>query len=280
MKKDISLVYMVAGVSSRFGGNIKPLTEVGPNKETLIEYSLNQALKNSFYNIIFIVGNKTEIPFKEKFGRKYRNLPVYYSLQKYDESKRDKPWGTLEALCTIKTIVSPSFIVCNGDDLYGEECFEILFEHLQKDNRAINATVGFDLEKVLPDGQKVNRAIFELDEKNYVKDIYEVINLEKNSLSSLGLSLNTNCSMNIFALYKEVIPLLEKEFFLLKEKYNNDRKIEFLLPNTLGKLCREEKILLKLYSTNSSWLGITYPGDEKILREKLKDSSLLETSKK
>src|SRR3989344_9452907 len=97
---ELALVYMVAGLSKRFGGKPKGLAKVGPNGETLLEYSLNQALPAGFTKIIFIVGEKTERLFKEKFGNSYKGVPIEYAMQEYDSAKRDKPWGTADALCS------------------------------------------------------------------------------------------------------------------------------------------------------------------------------------
>ena len=118
--KDIALVYMVAGMSSRFGGKIKQFAKVGPEGETLIEYSLNQAIPAGFTKIVFIVGNKTEKPFKEMFGDSYKGIPIKYASQNFDSASRDKPWGTTDALCSAKELLDCPFIICNGDDLYGK----------------------------------------------------------------------------------------------------------------------------------------------------------------
>ena len=157
MKKEIAIVYMVAGISSRFGGRIKQFAKVGPSEETLIEYSLNQALKAGFAKIIFVVGNMTEKPFKERFGDNYRGIPVYYALQKFDPKKRSRPWGTSDALCSIKEIIDCPFVVCNGDDIYGKNTFKTLFNHLKESNE--EATVGFRLNEAIPEKGAVKRAI-------------------------------------------------------------------------------------------------------------------------
>lgn len=258
---------MVAGISSRFQGKIKQFAKI-TETETLIEYSLNQALKAGFNKIIFIVGNKTEIPFKEKFKNEYKKIPVYYAIQKYNENERDKPWGTVDALCSAKNIIKESFVVCNGDDVYGEESFKILFNHLEKSNE--NATLGFKLINVLPDIGKTNRAIFKINKENYVTELTEVFNIEKTNLIQTKNSPEDLCSMNIFALHPDIIPMLEEKLNEFKEKNKQDRKIEFLLPNEISNLIKEKKIKMKLYLTNAKWTGITNPGDEEIVKEQLK----------
>jgi len=173
MKKDIAVVYMVAGVSSRFGGKIKQFAKVGVNGETLIESSLNQAIKAGFTKIIFVVGNKTEGPFKKMFGGNYRGIPVFYASQKFDEGKRDRPWGTGDALVSAKSLVNCPFVVCNGDDLYGERTFKILANHAMDNyEEGTAATIGYRLINVLSAKGNVNRAIFKTN-AGYVTDIEE-----------------------------------------------------------------------------------------------------------
>ncbi|MEK6859875.1 MAG: sugar phosphate nucleotidyltransferase, partial [Nanoarchaeota archaeon] len=205
MENQIALVFMVAGISSRFGGKIKQFAKV-TDTETLIEYSLNQALKSGFSKIIFIVGNKTQFPFKEKFGNEYKGIPVEYALQTYDETKRDKPWGTTDALCSIRDIINCPFIVCNGDDIYGKNTFRILFNHLKNNKNNDDATAGYKLIEVLPEKGGVNRGIFNI-ENNYVKDMNETFNIEKSNLSATNTNSDDLCSMNIFALHPRTLKL-------------------------------------------------------------------------
>ncbi len=266
--KELAIVYMVAGISSRFEGKIKQLAKITDN-ETLMEYSLNQALPAGFTKIIFIVGNKTEIPFKEKFGDNYRGIPVYYAKQEFNESERDKPWGTCDALCSAGDLIDCPFVICNGDDLYGKEAFKILVNHLK--NEKEEASLGYKLINVLPDTGKVHRAIFQIDKNNYVKNIEEIFNIEKSDLEATNTKPEDLCSMNIFALHPKVIEFLKNNLKIFKKEHKGDRKIEFLLPSELSKLIKENKIKIRIYPCNEKWRGITNPGDEVILQEILKN---------
>src|SRR3989344_3711273 len=185
MKKDIAIVYMAAGLSSRFGGKIKQFAKVGINNETLIEYSLNQAIKSGITKIIFIVGEKTEQPFRELFKENYQGIPVYYALQIYDKKERDKPWGTTDALCSAKNLIDCPFIVCNGDDIYGENTFKILVNHFKKNKEENGASVGFKLINVIPEKGKVNRGIFKTNQNQEVRELKEVFNIENRTSECL-----------------------------------------------------------------------------------------------
>ncbi|MDO8528679.1 MAG: sugar phosphate nucleotidyltransferase [Nanoarchaeota archaeon] len=264
----IALVYMVAGISSRFMGKIKQFAKVGSNGETLIEYSLNQALLSGFTKIIFIVGNKTEKPFMEKFGNSYKGIPIYYALQYYDENTRDKPWGTTDALCSAKSFLDCPFVVCNGDDIYGKNSFRILAEHLK--NNSDSASIGFNLKSVVPEIGKVNRGIFQ-QENGYITDLKEIIGIEKSDIGT-RFGEDTLCSMNLFALQPEMLNELQIILREFKEKNKANRKIEALLPEDICSLIKQKKISMKLYSTPDTWLGVTNPDDEEIVRRKLAEN--------
>lgn len=267
MQNEMALVYMVAGISSRFMGKIKQFAEVGNNGETLIEYSLKQALPAGFSKIIFVVGNKTEKPFKERFGDFYKGVPVYYALQFYDEKARERPWGTTDALCSAKSLLDCPFIVCNGDDLYGETSFKILSNHLRKHNDC--AAIGFNIESVLPEQGKVNRGIFQ-HHNGYITDLKEIIGIGKSDIESGAFDKNSLCSMNIFALQPEVLNelyLILREF---KEKNKDNKRLEALLPEDISSLIKQDKISMRIYRTPDSWFGVTNPGDEEIVKEKLR----------
>lgn len=259
----IALVYLVAGVSSRFGGKVKAFARIRKN-EALIEYSLAQALKSGFSKIVFIVGSKTEKLFKKKFGNFYKKIPVFYALQEYDEKKRDKPWGTADALCSAKSFLECPFVVCNGDDIYGENTFKILFEHLNKSDE--EAAVGYRLESVLPENEKVNRGIFQV-EGEYVKSIKESFNIIKSDLSASGRKRDDLCSMNIFALHPDKLKLMSSSVEKFKKQHKADRKTELLLPVELSKLIENREIKMKVYPAIDRWFGITYREDVEKVRE-------------
>ena len=265
--ENVAIVYMAAGLSSRFGGKIKQFAVVGENGESLIEYSLNQAVSAGFSKIIFIVGEKTEKPFKEIFGDNYKRVPVFYAFQNYNKEKRDRPWGTTDSLCSAKNIIDCDFVICNGDDIYGEKVFRVLIRHLK--NKNSNASIGYRLGRVLSDKGGVNRAVYQVNGNN-INSITEVFDITKENLKSKNLSEISLCSMNIFAFHPQVLDLFEKILVDFKEKHKDDRKIECLLPNDIDSLIKKGKITMELYPTDEQWFGVTNPGDEVIIRKSLK----------
>ncbi len=269
MDKKISLVYMVAGMSSRFGGRIKQFANVGPNNSSLIEYSLQQALPAGFAKIIFIVGKMTEQPFKEKFWTMYKWIPVEYAIQNFDESLRDRPRGTVDALCSAIDLVDGPLVVCNGDDIYGAHSFKILFDHLQ--NHDESASLGYILENVLPEVWSTNRWIFTVDADNYIQDIQEYLWIEKNNLSAVWLQSSNLCSMNIFWLHRSDVQALKDVLSQFKTTFSHDRRVECYLPVELSNLIKSGKISMKLYSTPDKRFGVTNPDDEEIVRQQIEE---------
>lgn len=267
---DIALVYPVAGMSSRFNGEIKQFAKIGDN-ETLIERSLKQALPAGFTRIVFIVGEKTEKPFKEKFGDRHNGIPVEYCKQSYNPEERTKPWGSADALCSAKEVLDCPFVFCNGDDLYGKNAFRLLIKHIKEKKTC--ATIGYRLGNVIPEEGAVNRGIFKI-EGNLVKSLKEMIGIEKSRLKEKNLSEDDLCSMNIFALNSEVVGMLDKIVEEFKERNKGNSTIECFLPEELSELIKQKKIEIEAYSTHEKCIGITHPGDELKVREQLDQQNL------
>lgn len=269
MNKEIALVYMVGWMSSRFGGKIKQFAKVWPNNSTLIEYSLQQALPAWFSKIIFIVGKMTSSPFKEMFWNSYKSIPVEYAMQTFDETTRDRPRWTVDALWSAKDLITWPCVVCNGDDIYWANSFKILFDHLQNSDESVS--IWYILENVVPDKWSVNRGIFQIDWENYVQDIKEMIWIEKEKLSEIWLNNKDLCSMNIFGLSKSALEELNNRLSSFKIEHNGDRKIECYLPVEISNIVKEEWVKMKLYSTPDTRFGVTNPEDEEIVKKQIQD---------
>ena len=265
MAQDITLVYMVAGMSSRFGGKIKQFAQVGPHGETLIEYSLKQALNSRFTKIVFVVGDKTEAGFKQVFGNKYHGIPIVYAMQKFNPAERDKPWGTTDALVSARAQIDSPCVVCNGDDLYGESAFKMLVQHLV--DKEGEATIGYPLVETLSEQGSVNRGIFSVDEAGRVSKIFEALGITRaEAMETPGIE-NVRCSMNLFALHPETIDRLALRLESFKAMHKKDRTAECLLPTEISTLIEKKDIRMKLYPAHEKWIGVTYPEDEAVVKE-------------
>lgn len=264
----ISLVCLAAGMSKRFGGELKQMARVGPNNETLIECIINQAIPAGFSKIILVVREETKEKFKEIFKEDYKGIPIFYALQKFDKEKRDKPWGTGDALCSAKEFIQEPFVICSGDDLSGEKAFEILANHLKNEDE--EATVAKKLIEMLPKQGQVNRGIFYTDKNNNVINCEEVLGISFENFIEKKLKENDLVSISIFALHPKTLDFLNERLKEFKEKNKENKEIEFYLNLEIAKLIKENKIKMKCYTTEEEWIGITNKEDEKTIKEKLK----------
>ena len=269
---EISIVYMASGLSSRFGGKAKQLAKVGPNGETLLEYSATQAINAGFNKIILVVGEKTEQALKEIFKDNYKGVIVEYAKQELYPEKRDGPWGTADAACTPKHLINGPFVVCNGDDIYGENTLRTLVEHAKQSTEP--ATIGYTMHQALPDKGPGNRAIYQM-KGDYLQKLNEVYNIEKTNLEASNLTPEHLCSMNIFLLNSIALDHLSKQLVEFKEQHKDERKKECVLPNEISKMLEQEKIKMKVYPAIDQWIGLTYPEDEVVVKEFLRQKHAL-----
>ena len=265
---EISLVCMVGGLSSRFGGRIKGFARIGPNGETLVECILDQALGAGVREVVFVVSPATEGPFTEVFGSAYRDVPVKYARQNFDERTREKPWGTVDAVCAAGEFVHGPFLVSNGDDLCGEQSFRLLVDHLGRSPNG--AAVGFPLSAMLPGDGSVTRGVYELNEDGTLKSSTEVFDLNRHNFEEKGLTIQTICNVNLFGFHLEVLDLLSDILSRFKVQHQGDRKAECLLPTEVGNLIAAGKLVMDVYASDDIWIGITNPEDEQAASELLK----------
>lgn len=259
-----SLVVMVAGMSSRFGGKPKQMAIVGPNNETLIEYSVNQAIKNPFDRIIFITNSKTEELFVDIFQDRYKDIPVIYIQQKYDEM-RIRPWGTGDAVASLfpiaKKTKSSKFIIINGDDIYGEATFLDGFNLLHKTSS--NIIGGLLVSDTLPEEGNVNRGIITIDGDRVVH-LDERLNISKKNNPEL---LDKLSNVNFIGLRLDAL----EHLYILNDKFKKDNKdderVESLLTEHLNNLVNRSLIKLQYFYIRNKILGITNPSDEVKLKD-------------
>ena len=258
------LVFMVAGMSSRYGGKLKQLAKVGKNGETLIEVSVNQALTSPFTKVIFITNELTEDNFKLVFGDTYKGLPVEYIRQEWDKSTRDRPWGTTGAVCSLVGKVDQPFILVNSDDLYGEETFRTGFSLLSETKN--NIIGGCLLEKTMPKEREtlVNRGVIRVhNETQKVLGIKEMLKISREKNPEL---LNKPASVNFLGLLPKTVGFLETILRDFQKEHATDRKIECLLPDNLDFLIKYNFITMDYFEIKNKIYGITYPGDEELIK--------------
>ncbi len=279
-----TLVVLAAGIGSRYGQGIKQLAKMDDNGYTIIDYSIYDAIKAGFNKVVFIIRKDIEEDFKEIIGNRIEKIvEVEYAYQDMDlpkgfESPKDrkKPWGTVDALLSTKNIVKEPFLIINADDYYGKGVFDSLHEFLVTSDKKIDdklqiAMAGYKLKNTLSDKGAVTRGVSIGNEENKLVDIIETheIKLEKygkisskENLDSEILNLETTVSMNLWASFPEFINISEDYFikYLEKNKENLD-SCEYVLPEMIGELIKENKADITILPTNDKWIGITYKED-------------------
>lgn len=279
-----TLVVLAAGIGSRYGQGIKQLAKMDDNGYTIIDYSIYDAIKAGFNKVVFIIRKDIEEDFKEIIGNRIEKIvEVEYAYQDMDlpkgfESPKDrkKPWGTVDALLSTKNIVKEPFLIINADDYYGKGVFDSLHEFLVTSDKKIDdklqiAMAGYKLKNTLSDKGAVTRGVSIGNEENKLVDIIETheIKLEKDgkisskeNLDSDVLNLETIVSMNLWASFPEFIDMSEDYFikYLEKNKENLD-SCEYVLPEMIGELIKENKADVTILPTNDKWIGITYKED-------------------
>lgn len=282
-----ALVILAAGMASRYGGN-KQTESFGPSGETIMEYSIYDAIKAGFGKVIFIIREEFADAFKAtiepKLLDKIEIAYVYQSLDKFSggrniPSERQKPFGTQHALLCTKDVLDRPFAVINADDFYGYDAFEKAYQFLVSDvAEGKYACLGYELKNTLSDNGSVTRGQINVNAEGNItgiterKEIYKKDQkaFTKTSEGDLELPLDTKVSMNFFCFTPEFVNWSEGEYYkFLDEHLEKDLKAEFLIPEVADKLINSGKGVLKVIPTEAVWFGVTFKEDAPVVKEEL-----------
>ena len=181
-----ALLVLAAGMGSRYGG-LKQIDPVGPNGETIIDYSVYDALRAGFGRLVFVIRRDIEAPFKEIIGARFeKSIPVEYVFQELDKlppgfstpPNREKPWGTGQAMLAAENAIHEPFAAINADDFYGAHSFRVLAEHLQSGGKDY-AMVGFRLRNTLSEHGSVARGVCRANAESFLESVTEIVGIEK-----------------------------------------------------------------------------------------------------
>lgn len=269
MNKNITLAVMAAGMGSRFGG-LKQIEPVGPNGETILDYSVYDAKKSGFNKIVFIIKHEIEEDFRNAVGKRIEKIiDVDYAFQSIDDipykrvdfSGREKPWGTGQAVLSAKSVIDTPFAVINADDFYGAEAFDAIGVYLKEYGEY--CMPGYKLIDTLTENGTVSRGVCEV-ENGYLKTVTEHTAIDKNS----DIPMDSAVSMNMWGLKTEIFGVLEEEFKNFLKTTDNPLKGEFYIPKVMNDLAAKGT-KIKVLKTNSKWLGMTYKEDLPKIKEEL-----------
>jgi len=281
-----TLFVLAAGMGSRFGG-LKQVTPVGPSGETIIDYSIYDALRAGFGKVVFVIRENFAEAFKEKFNALLKGkAEVKYVFQELDKlpggfsvpEGREKPWGTGHAILGEEVIDEP-FAVINADDFYGYDAYHVMARFLassQKNNEY--AMVGYQLRNTLSEFGSVSRGICEVDENKTLKEITERTSIRKTDngivmdVDGLAMELTGEevASMNFWGFKPSLFKHLEKAFIDFLKTKGGELKSEIYIPSVVFDLINQKQAKVKVLQADTPWFGVTYKEDHPYVTEKIR----------
>lgn len=282
-----TLLILAAGMGSRFGG-LKQIEPVGPNGESILEYSVFDAIRAGFGKVVFVIRESFAESFKKQFEPKLSGkIEIVYVYQETSmlpegfvlPEGREKPWGTGHAVLMAKNVINEPFAVINADDFYGANAYMVLSEYLQKKVSPMQySMVGYQLNKTLSDFGSVSRGICvtnidnqlcEITETHKIRPEGEKILCESQNEQTKELTGDEIVSMNFWGFHPSIFENIENQFIdFLKENINLP-KSEFYIPFVVFEMIKRNLISVEVLSADSPWFGVTYKEDKPYVIEQI-----------
>lgn len=284
-----TLFVLAAGMGSRYGG-LKQLDGVGPSGETIMDYSIYDAVNAGFGKLVFVIRETFEKDFREKIVKKYeKKIPVELVFQELDAlpegfsvpEGREKPWGTNHAVMMGKSVINEPFAVINADDFYGRESFNVLADFLSGLNGSTNqyCMVGYRVGNTLSESGTVARGVCETDEndnltgvveRTQVKRIDGEVKYRDENNNWVAIDDNTPVSMNMWGFTPDYFKHSDDYFAQFLKENAANLKAEYFIPLLVNKLIVDGTSSVKVLDTPSKWFGVTYADDRPDVVAKLK----------
>jgi NDP-sugar pyrophosphorylase family protein len=276
-----TLFVLAAGLGSRYGG-LKQMDGVGPSGETIMEYSVYDAIQAGFGKVVFVIRHSFDEAFREFADARFvKKIPVEIVYQEITDlpdgykphPEREKPWGTNHAVLMAKDVIKEPFCVINADDFYGRTSFEVMSEFLQGVEGKTNqySMVGFRIQNTLSESGSVARGVSQTDDNGYLTNVVERTHIER--LDSVikykdangdwhTVEDNTPVSMNIWGFTPDYFEHSEAYFKKFLDERGQELKSEFFIPLVVNYLIQEKISTVKVLDTDSQWFGVTYKEDK------------------
>lgn len=276
-----TLYILAAGMGSRYGG-LKQLDPLGPGGETIMDYSVYDALRAGFGKIVFVIRHDFEKDFLEKVVAKYEgHVPVevvFQELSKLPEgfsapADRQKPWGTNHAVMMGADVIREPFGVINADDYYGPESFQTLADFLRsvEGKKGAYCMVGFEIGNTLSENGGVSRGLCRVDAQGYLTGVKECHNIRRGEDGKIVYTLEEGgegefpadgvVSMNMWGFTPDYFDYSKREFIEFLKEHGSELKSEFYIPTVVNTLIHSGEATLKVEKTPSKWFGVTYAAD-------------------
>lgn len=275
-----TLFVLAAGMGSRYGG-LKQLDSLGPNGETIMDYSVYDALQAGFGKIVFVIRKDFEEDFRKKVLAKYEgHIPVEVVFQATDKlpdgytcpADRTKPWGTNHAILMGKEVINEPFAVINADDFYGRDAFKVIAEELARPRtrKGDYCMVGFRVGNTMTENGSVSRGVCTVKDGNldtivertaisFDKD-HAIVFTDENGTEQ-HLEASTPVSMNLWGFTPDYFDYSEREFRNFLDKNIDTPKSEYYIPSCVDTLVKSGEATVKVLDTDSRWFGVTYAED-------------------
>lgn len=280
-----TLVVLAAGMGSRYGG-LKQLDGVGPSEETIIDYSVYDAIRAGFGKVVFIVRESFVADFKEKVSSRFADqIEVDFVFQPMEPDipgigvvPRQKPWGTGHAMLVAKDAVNEPFAVINADDYYGISSFQLISDFLQnKVSPSHMAMVGFQLSKTLSPNGSVSRGVCEMDANRMLTTVIERTKIGWEGERILfhegeethELAKDSLVSMNFWGFHPDFFVELERYFIAFAKANQENPKAEFYIPLIVNDLVQKGEIKVEVLESKEQWYGVTYAEDKPTVQKAL-----------
>lgn len=286
-----TLLLLAAGMGSRYGG-LKQLDGLGPNGETIMDYSIYDAIQAGFGKIVFVIRKDFEEQFRTQVLSKYEgHIPTELVFQSIDNipegfsvpEGREKPWGTNHAVLMAKNVINEPFCVINCDDFYSRDCFKVIgnfLANLPEGAKNQYAMVGFRVGNTLSENGTVSRGICTTNAEKHLVDVVERTKIERRNgkVQYIGdegewvaTDDNTPVSMNVWGFTPDYFEYSEAYFkeFLSDKKNIENKKSEYFIPLMVNKLINNGTASVEVLDTTSSWFGVTYPEDRESVVTKI-----------
>ncbi len=278
-----TLVILAAGMASRYG-SMKQTQSFGPSGETIMDYSIYDAVEAGFKKVVFIIredfADNFKAIFEPKLKGKIETAYVYQSLSSFVgdieiPADRVKPWGTAHAVLCCKGTVNEPFAVINADDFYGKDAFIKAYKFVVEkcDDRTM-AVLGYELANTLSENGSVSRGVIATNDKNEMAGVTERLKIyrkedkivfEENDVLT-ELPESTKVSMNFFCFAPSYIEMCEREFHTFLEKNIHNLKAEFLIPTMADRFIKSGLGVIEMIPTSAKWFGVTYKEDAPIVQ--------------
>lgn len=274
-----TLFVLAAGMGSRYGG-LKQIDGLGPSGETIMDYSVYDALRAGFGKVVFVIRKDFEEAFRKAVISKYADkVPCEVCFQSVDSvpqgctfnPERTKPWGTNHAVLMAKDLIKEPFAVINADDFYGRESFQVLADYLKSVEGTTGkyCMVGYRVANTLSENGSVSRGVCATDENGYLTDVVERTKIEKVGDKIIytedgvdtEISPNSPVSMNMWGFTPEYFEYVEKAFVEFLQARGQELKSEFYIPTLVNDMIRSGEATCKVLDTTSKWFGVTYAED-------------------